>query len=469
MSREKDLVKNTFIVAIGRIVTKIWVFLLLPFYTAVLSTKEYGTVELLNTYVALLLPIATFQISDALFRYMIDARQNEKREKAVISTIVLFSVAQMIGFSILYGIVLYFVSIPYAGYLYINVIANMASAMLLQLCRGMGDNTSYAVASFLTAASAAVLNILLVLVMRRGVGGMMMSTFWSQIIGCVYVLWKEKVFSQMSIKAFDTKLLKSMLGYSLPLIPNSLCWWILGASDKSVVTYFLGVGQSGILSVSQKFSTAYTTVYNVFNLTWTENASMHKDDQDAERYYSDIIETAFRLLSGACLGMIAVMALIFPFLIDKKFDASYYQIPVYLLSALVHSVIGIFSVVYIALKKTKGIALTSVISAVINFVVNVGLIGKIGLYAASVSSVVAYLILLMIRYFDIQRYMKVGIKKMTVCSAIAVMILDFVLYYSRNMVLGILNFIIVAVYAVFMNRKIVVSFLNEMKIKLKNR
>ena len=49
MNREKTLVKNTLIITIGKICTQLITFLLLPLYTGILSTEEYGVVDLLNT------------------------------------------------------------------------------------------------------------------------------------------------------------------------------------------------------------------------------------------------------------------------------------------------------------------------------------------------------------------------------------------------------------------------------------
>ena len=74
MDREKKLAKNTVILTIGKLCTQLITFFLLPLYTAVLSTEEYGTVDLLNTLVSLLLPIVTFQIEQAVFRFLIEIR-----------------------------------------------------------------------------------------------------------------------------------------------------------------------------------------------------------------------------------------------------------------------------------------------------------------------------------------------------------------------------------------------------------
>lgn len=467
MSRGKELVKNTAVVAIGKVCTKFLSFILLPFYTAILSTKDYGIVDLFNTYISLLLPLIVFQIEDALFRFTIDVRENESEKKKVISTTMCFCLFQGAVFSLLFFALQSFINIPYKEYLWLNVLVSIFSGALLQLTRGLGDNFAYAFGSFLVALSSILLNVVLVLVMKLGADGLFIAAFASNLIGVIYIVFKEKVYRFVRVRYFEWTLLKNMLAYSLPLVPNYLCWWVVGASDKSVVSYFLGVAENGILSVSQKFSTMYTTFYSIFNLTWTESAAVHRDDKDSAGYYSYIIETSFRVLASACLGIIAVVALVFPYLVNKNFGDSYYQIPIYMLSSLLYSTIGIYSVVYVAFKRTGKIAKTSLMAAIVNLGINIGLIRYIGLYAASISSVVAYGVLLLTRYFDIRKFIKIQMKKSVVLSVVAVMLIDFVVYYIRNPWLSALNIVFVAVYAIVLNRKIVHEVIKMIKGKMK--
>ena len=466
MSRGKELVKNTAIVAVGRVCTKFLSFFLLPFYTAVLSTEDYGIVDLFNTYISLLLPLIVFQIEDALFRFTIDVRGDENGEKKVVSTSLYFCTFQCIIFTAIFTVIQVFANIQYGWYLLFNVIISVFSGSMLQLTRGMGDNMAYAVSSFLTASTAIFLNIILVLFMNMGADGLFITAFVSNLIGILYVFIKKQVYKIVRLKYFDQSLLKNMLSYSLPLVPNSLSWWVVGASDKSVVSWFLGVSQNGILSVAQKFSTAYTTFYSIFNLTWTENAAIHCKDEDSAQYYSEIIEISFRVLNSACLGIIAGVALAFPWLVNEKFGQAYFQIPIYMLSSLLYSVIGIYSVVYIALKKTSVIAKTSMAAAAINLIVNIGLIQHIGLYAASISSVMAYGAMLIFRYFDIQKIMKIRIKSSVIVSCILFMVLDFVTYYIRNVWISCVNFLLIAVYAAFINRKLLKELISVVKERI---
>ena len=86
MSKGKELAKNTIILFIGVFFTKIIQYFLLPVYTGYLTTEEYGTVDLFNTIISLLIPIIGLQIEQGVFRYLISNRKNRDRQKEYISS-----------------------------------------------------------------------------------------------------------------------------------------------------------------------------------------------------------------------------------------------------------------------------------------------------------------------------------------------------------------------------------------------
>ena len=82
MGRYAKLGKNIAFVALGNIASKLMSFLLIPFYTAILTTTEYGTADLMTTTVNLLMPFFTLLISESILRFALDAESN----KAVVFT-----------------------------------------------------------------------------------------------------------------------------------------------------------------------------------------------------------------------------------------------------------------------------------------------------------------------------------------------------------------------------------------------
>ena len=64
------LIKNITIFAIGAFGSKILTFLIVPFYTYVLSTEDYGNIDLFTTAVSLMLPFTTLVIYEAIIRFL---------------------------------------------------------------------------------------------------------------------------------------------------------------------------------------------------------------------------------------------------------------------------------------------------------------------------------------------------------------------------------------------------------------
>ena len=463
MNREKSLVKNTIIITIGRMCTQLITFFLLPVYTALLSTEEYGTVDLLNTLVSLGLPIVTFQIEQALFRNLIDNRNNDKKIKTAITTTLVTVSLQSILYLIIFAVIAPFIYNQYKYYLATNVIACIFSSIMLQISRGLGDNKKYALGSFITALTTVLLNVVFIVVLKWGAYGMLTATLIGNIMCSLYIFFAKKVYMYIDIKLYSKELLKKLWKYSLPLIPNAISWWVFNSSDRIIVSSILGIGDNGILSAAYKFSSVYITIYNVFNMTWTESASLHIDDKDNNQFFSKIIDTTLRLFTAICFGIIACMPFIFPIMINEKFGQAYNQIPILMISSLFNVVVGLISVIYIAKKDTKAIAKTSVCSAIINIVVNLALIKFVGLYAASISTLTAYLIMSIYRMYDVRKYIKINLNKNFIISVMVMIPIIFVCYYINNLYLNVGMMLLVLIYAWLINKKSINLIINMVK------
>ena len=144
MSKESKLMKNTVIIAIGNICTKCISFFMMPLYTSMLSTEEYGTVDLIGTYVSLLAAILTLQFEQGVFRYLIEARQEAEKQKAFITTSLFTVVMMNVAFGIILIPILLMLHYQYTYFLVIWVIATSLNAIILQIPRGLGNNAIYA-------------------------------------------------------------------------------------------------------------------------------------------------------------------------------------------------------------------------------------------------------------------------------------------------------------------------------------
>lgn len=166
MSKKNKLLKNTFIIAIGNICTKCITFFLLPLYTSILSTEEYGNVDLISTYTSLLIIILTLQFEQGVFRFLIDSRGDTEKQNKNISTVIFSILAVNIIFVILFLPILKFIKYEYTSYLILISVIGSFMTVVLQIPRGLGDNTTYAIASCINGSTQVVLNVFFIAVLK---------------------------------------------------------------------------------------------------------------------------------------------------------------------------------------------------------------------------------------------------------------------------------------------------------------
>ena len=467
MSREKNLAKNTIIITIGKICTQLITFFLLPLYTGILSTEEYGTVDLLNTLVSLLLPIVTFQVEQAIFRELIEVRDDKIAESKIISSGVITVFFQCIIYLIIFSLISPFINNNYKFFLATNVVTYIFLSLFQQIARGFGDNKKYAIGSFISALFTIIFNILFLVVIKLGAYGMLLGTMSGQLIASLYLFISLKLYKYIRVSEYKKDIIKKLWKYSIPLIPNAISWWIFNASDRVIATMFLGVDQNGILAASLKFSSVFITFYNIFNMSWTESISVAINDEDVDDYFNKMFNIILNLFTAMSIGMISCMPFVFPIMINEKFGSGYGLVPISIIASLFNVVVGLLSVIYVAKKNTKAIANTSIASAIINIVVHLSLIKFVGLYAAVISTFASFFIMSIYRLIDInKKYFKIKINKFLIIKTIITLIIVIPLYYINNIYLNIISLIIAIIFAWNINKKSIDIIFSFMKKKL---
>lgn len=466
MNKKKQLAKNTIIIFLGKVCTQLISFFLLPLYTGYLTTKEYGTVDLIQTYVTLLVPLITLELEMSIFRYLVDARGKEKDTKKLISNNFLILGIGLTIFSILYIIVTCFWKIELRWLILIDIIVCTLSGNFLQVARGFGKTLDFSISCILTGATTILSNIILIVFCNMGAAGMITSMAVANGICSLYLFIRLKLYKYINFKLYDSKLIKSMNKYSIPLIPNGISWWIVNVSDRSIIAYVLGAGANGLYAVSNKFPTILSSLLGIFNLSWSESAALHINSPDRDSFFSDISNTVVKLFTCLGVGMIACMPFVFPLLINKEYNDAYNYIPILILGAVFNVVICLYTAVYIAKKMTKEVASTSIIGAIINILINVVLIKYIGLYAASLSTAISYFVMMVYRHFDLKKHINIKYEDGLLIKTIVIFTFAIFIYYQHNLILNIISLIIVVIYSIILNKDFLNSSLNTVIGKL---
>lgn len=467
MSKQKELVKNTFIIFLGKISTQFLSFFLLPVYTRFLEKGDYGFVDLILTYVSLLVPVITIQQEMATFRFLIDSRDDENKIKRVISTSIRNVFTYLLLFLILAFIIIQFIQIKYIYFILINILICIFSNLFLQIARGLGKTIHFSIASFITGFITLCSNIIFICYYKTGAKGMLISMSLANIICTLYLFLGLKLYKYIRIKNFDKNLSREMIKYSLPLVPNGISWWFINVSDRTIVTLALGSAANGIYAIANKFPSIISSLLGIFTLSWTESASLHINDKDKDNFFTNVAETVLRLFSCACLGLISFLPLAFNIIIGNKYIDSYNYIPIFIIGSMASCIVSVYSAIYIAKKLTKKVASTSIASAIINIIINLIFIKFIGLYAAAISTALAYLIMMIYRHYDVKKHVNISYDKNLIFSTILMFTIVIYLYYLNNIYLNIASFIGIIIYSILINKTIIKSLTDKLHKKVK--
>lgn len=463
MSRGKELVKNTGILMVAKISTQFVSFLLLPLYTALLSTAEYGEIDIYTSLVMIIVPFLTLQLEMGMFRFFITEESTISRCKIISTsfTIVFFFVAVATG---LYAIIATICELKYVAYIWGYYISMTASTVLLQVCRAYGNNKAYGFASFLGSALTVFLNVLFIAGLHWKVEGILLSSTIAQSVSVFYIIGRTKVFQYYNIKYVDKKVAKMLLRFSVPLVFNQVSSWAINYSDRIIILNTWGVSANGIYSLANKFSNITNTFFNVFNVAWTENVVRSMNDQDNIEYVNRMFKLIYNIYLALIIGIVNLLPFFFSILVDSNYNDAYGHVPILLLAMFFSGMAATIGSVYIAYGKTKDVSVTTILAGICNIAIHLLLLKSAGLYAASISTLISFGLLFVYRYLFVRKFFPLQIQLRHMVPQMCIYILSSVFYITGNsimIVLGLMINLMYIGYIIFQNKELVFSLVKK--------
>lgn len=456
MNREKELIKNIIVLFIGNVVPKIANFIVLPILTGYLTKVEYGTYDLVTVICSLILPMVTVQIQTSAFRFLIDYRNNRYGKNKIISNIFIFLIP--INFFII--LIMFLILNRYSVIIRLLICGYFLSDIFYSICgqitRGLLKSKIFATASVICSISNLIFVFLLIYLLKMKLTGVLLCLLLSHFLPTIYMVLKLQIFQYLNFKYFDKKLLIEMLLYSWPMVPNALSMWVMNISDRFIISLFLGIEANAIYAVSKKIPNILTNVQSTFIMAWQESATLASDDSDSNKYYSQMFDIIFSVMAAAMMGITTSMPLLFKILIKGDYNEAYFQMPILILGMFFFSLSAYYGGIYTAKKATKSVGITTLIAAIINLLINLFTIKYIGLYAASISTLISYTFLFLFRMYDLnKKYIKIEYNYNKIILVIISLMIVLFLSYFRTVKFYILEVVIASVVSIIINKKMI--------------
>jgi O-antigen/teichoic acid export membrane protein len=373
----------------------------MPALTKHYTAEIFGIWSQINITVSLLTPILVMQLGSAVVRFLSGEEDKIRRRQALSSILivttplagVVFVAANFIAPQIS---TLLFNSTVYTNYVRLTVLWIWINAYFQLFVAYLRARNMIRLLSIRQLVMSCVIMIMVIILSSRGVQlewviiSVIATTTILTIIFFIMIVreigWPSPHFTG----------LKSFLAFSLPQLPGSMLFWIINYSDRYFITHFLGLSKTGIYTTSDILGNLISIFYFPIQFVLFPLVSRQWEQKryiDVKRYLEDSFKLFITLAIPAAAGLFLLSKPLISWLTTSEF---FIGGEIILLIAVGTLFIGIYqinvNIIYL-LKKTKLLPFMIGAASLINVVMNIVLIPRLGLIGAAISNIASYLML----------------------------------------------------------------------------
>jgi O-antigen/teichoic acid export membrane protein len=322
------LARHSTIYAIGGVLNRVGVFLLLPVYTSYLSVAQYGELELFYAVASVASGFLSAGLAHATLRFYFEYESERDRNAVVSTNLVLGTGLAAVGAMLLawFRVPLseFVFDTPAAAYGIAIVATTMVLELSTQICLGF-IRAREASIFFLTIVLAKLLvqvgvNTYVVIALDGGVHGVLTGNCIA--VGLGWVLAAAFTVRHCGLRV-DRSKAEPVFRYSLPFVGSTLVAIVAANVDRYVIRRMLSFEALGLFALAYKFSRLleeligqpFSRAYGSFRFS-----VMHQEN--AAVIQARVVRLLFAVLVFAALGVQLFAADVLYWLSDESFQGA---------------------------------------------------------------------------------------------------------------------------------------------------
>ncbi|MST82531.1 lipopolysaccharide biosynthesis protein [Bilifractor porci] len=406
----KYLAKNIGLLTLSNFATKLLSFFLVPLYTSILTTADYGIYDLFNTTVGVLLPILTLNVQEGMLRFAMEKDYNREAIVTVgIRHLLIGSAITAVGLGVngIFGVSSMLKT--YAIFFFLMFFVQALGGIVPFYIRGIDRIGDLSISSVVASAVTIGCNILFLVGFRWGLIGYFLANIVGPLVQCIWLATRAHMFRDTHLTRKYKKESNELLDYSRPLIANSIAWWVNNASDRYVVTFFCGVAANGVYSVASKIPSILNVFQTIFNQAWALSAVKDYDPEDKSGFFANTYRAYNCTMTIVCSAIIVLDKILAKFLYAKDFYVAWRYVPWLTMAILFGAMSGYIGGFFTAVKDSKIYATSTAIGAVTNIILNLVFTPILGALGAAIATTVCYVEVYAVRLVQSRKYIKLRI------------------------------------------------------------
>lgn len=408
----KNTTKHSFIYSFGNIGIKLLGLLLIPYYTnqVYLSHEDYGALALLEATLQVVTGIMGMAMASGLQRWYWD-KQYITKQTSIFFTAYSFLLVVLIPLLLLLFTYANEISKLIFGSTNFEVLLKLTFATAaLKVINGLTLTLLKLKSKSVLFATVQLVSLLITFLVI--IGGLVYKNMGLDAIWIGYISGELFVFISLlvvvaknSTISFEYKVLRQMFNYGLPLMLTSVAGVILLTTDRYMLNSLSGLVDTGVYSLGARLANTLKIVVASSIISALTPLLMKKiDDPNNQRYYSKIMTYSSFVFTMALLALA-----LFSLDILKLFARS----SIYWESAGIVAVIS-YSLLFglmrsnaniglIVVKDTRSIGLLTLVTTVVNILLNYWFIPIWNIYGAASATLLSQFLFLGLTIFIAQK------------------------------------------------------------------
>ncbi len=403
----RRLFSDTLIYGGAAILSRGLSLIVLPIYTRILSPADYGVLDMIFVIGSFATLLVALEINQALARFYADAESAEAKRRMASTTLWFTLAVFLVGFATTFAgaeaLARWLLgSAELAGMLRIGLAGIAANGLFYltqtQMRYGL-MSTAFAVVSLFYSLAMLGLGVALGYGLDMGLAGVLWGQFAAAAAAAALAL---AVLRRSYGLTFDPRLLRTMLAFSLPLVPSALATFFTFYSNRLILNDLEGLDAVGLFGVASRIAGAVGLLIIGLQSSLTPLIYAHYKEETTPAHLARITEWFIAAALLCCLGLGLYAWEILALFAEARY-AGAAPLVLFLAPATLLGQMYIFFPGIAIAKRTKLQLYIFVVSAVATLVLNWLLIGWVGLTGAAIATLAASLLFLVLWVATSQR------------------------------------------------------------------
>ena len=276
--------------------------------------------------------------------------------------------------------------------------------VLMQYLKGIGKVAEYSIMGVLATAITLGANVLFLLCFRWGLTGYFFATTLSHVIISMLIVLRNQLWREVVLpKSIQRHVWTDVVRFSLPMIPNSVSWWISNSSDRYMILGFLSSAAVGLYSVAYKVPTLLTMFMSLFVSAFQLSVFSEHGSQETKEFFNRVYQWSSVLILAIASLLVLTSEYMAIILYKNEFFMAWKTGCILILAFVFNSLSSVLGTFYTASKDTKKLLYSTLAAALVNVLLNFVLIPCMGVNGAAIATFVSYVCVWLIRMFHLRK------------------------------------------------------------------